>query len=543
MKRTNIYWILLFGLLAAISWLYASINDYNEPILREVRSNLYEAAYVGDFYLKKDSLGEIQRFFKVAETTKYGRAVHIAEGNLACKNNFLKEAEIRKGIERSMYFDSELKKVPKEYLVNLEADSNNYTIHRLSYPPEEVPLAFKILYSPLFIIICIGLIFLFIRFGRYINIYLNSRHKWLVQGVIFVLLSTLILSVISLFQLQISYGFKKNAHMVMTINYSLSLLLRSSVIALIALPFFFLFRFIKTKYLKSYSFADQEFLKFSFLVVGGSLYLLILMLGVYFLIKQQADEMQLSQIEIPQYLQMSISLGLIACSIIAIANFLNNLQKQVQNLRLKEGLLNQSDKRALSAQAALDSLQAKVNPHFLYNSLNSIASLAQTNPAKTEEMALALSDFYKHSTNRQNAHLSTLGLELKQLQTYLNIEKIRFEERLQYQLDIAENALNTQIPRFLLQPLVENAIKYGFDKTTDKIEITIKGEIINTQLHLHIMDSGEPFAGQMNTGYVLRSIKKKLKLLYPNAHEIHFLNKPVKQVHIILDITKNQLYA
>ena len=187
----------------------------------------------------------------------------------------------------------------------------------------------------------------------------------------------------------------------------------------------------------------------------------------------------------------------------------------------------------------MDTLQAKVNPHFLYNSLNSIASLAQINPAKTEEMALALSDFYKHSTNRQEEHLSTVALEIKQLQTYLNIEKIRFGERLQYKLDIAENVLKTQIPRFLLQPIVENAIKYGFDKTTDKIKIRIQGEVINTQLHIRIMDSGESFSGQMNTGYGLRSIKKKLKLLYPNAHEIHFLNKPVKQVHIILETAKN----
>ena len=67
----------------------------------------------------------------------------------------------------------------------------------------------------------------------------------------------------------------------------------------------------------------------------------------------------------------------------------------------------------------------------------------------------------------------------------------------------------------------------------------IQGEVINTQLHIRVMDSGEPFSGQMNTGYGLRSIKKKLKLLYPNAHEIHFLNKPVKQVHIILETAKN----
>ena len=238
------------------------------------------------------------------------------------------------------------------------------------------------------------------------------------------------------------------------------------------------------------------------------------------------------------FILMMISEGVIACSIIATANFLNNLRKHVQQLRFKEGLVKKSQQNALSSQSTLDALQARINPHFLYNSLNSIASLAQINPVKTEEMALALSDFYKHTTNRQDEHLSTLALEIKQLQTYLNIEKIRFGDRLQYQLDLTESALKAAIPRFLLQPLVENAIKYGFDKISDKIEIKVQGALINSKLHLRIMDSGKPFSGEMNTGYGLRSIKKKLKLLYPNTHDIHFLNQPIKQVHIILETIK-----
>jgi len=543
MKRTTIYWILFFGLLTAISWLYTSLNVYNKPVLREVRSNLYEAAYVGDFYIKKDSLGTIQRFFKVVETTKYGRAAQIAEGKLAYKDNFLEEKEIKKGIERSTYFEFQLKKVPKEYLVNLEADSNGYSIHRLSYPPEEFPLVFKIFYSPLFILISIGLIFLIIWFGEYLSVFLNSQHKWVLEGGIFLLLGTLAASIISLFQFQVSYSFENTSVMTVVIDHSISIVQNSSITALLALPFFFLFKFIKAKYLRGYSFADQEFFKFSFLVIGGSFYFSIFLLIFYFLRKLLQDRMQPFKMDLLPLLQMGAISFFIACSIIAIANFLNNLRKHVKQLKFKEGLLNQSDKKALSAQSALDTLQAKVNPHFLYNSLNSIASLAQTNPAKTEEMALALSDFYKHSTNRQEEHLSTVAVELKQLQTYLNIEKIRFGERLQYQLDIAGNALNTQIPRFILQPLVENAIKHGFDKTKDKIEITIKGAIINAQLHLQIIDSGEPFSGQMNTGYGLSSVKKKLKLLYPKRHEIHFLNKPIKQVRIILDLDKKQLYA
>ena len=133
--------------------------------------------------------------------------------------------------------------------------------------------------------------------------------------------------------------------------------------------------------------------------------------------------------------------------------------------------------------------------------------------------------------------------EIKQLQNYLNIEKIRFGDRLEYQLDINTNALKTIIPRFILQPLVENAIKHGFNKGNDKIEVAIRAELIDDQLHLYITDSGAPFSGQMNTGYGLQSIKRKLKLLYPNAHELHFLNQPVKQVHLILDTTTIQSHV
>jgi len=402
MERTTIYWILFFGLLVTISWMYTSFNVYKQPILREARSNQYEPAHVGDFYLQKDSLGEIQRFFKVMETTEYGRAVHIAEGNLSYKNNFLKEAEIRKGIERYTYFDYQLKKVPKEYLVNLKADSNNYSIYRLGYPPEEIPLAFKFFHSPLFILVCVGVIFLLIWFNEYIEVFLNGRYKWILQGGVFFLLSTLVVSAISLFQFLIIFSYEKNPETAMQIVLlsSFSKIFHSSLIALLALPFFFLFRYIKAKYLRLYNFADQEFFKFLCLVVGGVFYLFILILSTYFLTKFLLPEMSSIENIFSQFLQVTVA-GVIACSIIAIANFLNNLRKHVQQLKFKEGLLNQSDKKVLSAQSALDTLQAKVNPHFLYNSLNSIASLAQVNPVKTEEMALALSDFYKHSTNRQ----------------------------------------------------------------------------------------------------------------------------------------------
>ena len=92
MEKETIYCLLLFGILVGISWLRVSLNDYNQPFLHSPRANQYEPAQVGDLYLVKDSIGNIQRFFKVIETTKYGRSVHIAEGKSSYKNNFLAEA-------------------------------------------------------------------------------------------------------------------------------------------------------------------------------------------------------------------------------------------------------------------------------------------------------------------------------------------------------------------------------------------------------------------------------------------------------------------
>ena len=452
---------------------------------------------------------------------------------------------IRKGIERPIYYETQLKKVSKEYLINLGEDTKDYSIYRLSYPPDELPIALKLFFSPMMILVFVGIIFGFIWTAEQFKLYLSSPYKWIFQGGIFLLFSTLVMSTLSLIQFQIYFSNQHSPATLLMTYYYFPMIWNSFFIALITLPFFFCFSYFKRSYLGQYNFADQEFFKFLWLLIGGTSYFLMTTLIISFLSMLLPDKMSFFNLDILQFdfMLMMIAEGIICCTIIATANFLNNLRKHIQQLKLKEGLVKKSKQSALSAQSTLDALQARVNPHFLYNSLNSIASLAQINPAKTEEMALALSDFYKHSTNRQEEHISNLETELKQLETYLNIEKIRFGERLQYQLDIAEDIKKQLIPRFLLQPLVENAIKYGFNKATNKIELTIQGSMEKRQLNLRIMDSGSPFSGTLNTGYGLRGVKKKLKLLYPNAHEIHFMNEPVKQVHIILKSTKILLNA
>lgn len=220
-----------------------------------------------------------------------------------------------------------------------------------------------------------------------------------------------------------------------------------------------------------------------------------------------------------------------------LGNFFNNLRKNYFKHRRRSKALDSSQERALVSEAELNSIQASVNPHFLYNSLNAIASLAKDDPTKTEAMALALSKFYKYQTNRNGKPLSTLKDELEMLDNYLAIEKIRFGERLQYQLEIDEQSKSKKVPHFLLQPLLENAIKYGYNDASEKIDILLKISLSNNKLKIQLFDQGVLFSENLNSGYGLKSVMKKLQLFYPETHSIDFINQPKKHVAINIEVS------
>ncbi|MCP3929337.1 MAG: hypothetical protein GY705_09580 [Bacteroidetes bacterium] len=216
----------------------------------------------------------------------------------------------------------------------------------------------------------------------------------------------------------------------------------------------------------------------------------------------------------------------------ATGNFLNNLRKHLISSAREKKALDISHKNELRLQMELNTLQAKVNPHFLYNALNSIASLAKVNPVKTEQMALHLSRFYKKSIAAKEDNFWTLGEEIEMIKTYLKIEKIRFEEKLHYEINISDHTMDIMIPRFLLQPLIENAIKYGHDPEREQIRIQLSAYKYHEKLILKVHDGGSPFSDELIGGYGIQSVRKKLKLLFPKSHEIYFANQPEKHVYI-----------
>lgn len=531
MKKSTIYGLLLMGLLVGISYLYDNINKYDEPYL--IASNggeCFKTIQVGDLYLVKNEKQQITQFFKVVGNPN-SDSISIAIGNPSYNHHFTTSNWIKKGIDRPIYFDPNLQKVASTFLSSNHRENTTFKVYRQKYPPDQFSLPVQVLNSPIGVIILLLLYFFLIWILDLISLYLSSRFQWLPKVVVLSLLSCGIIFTLYGYQFRGAIALDSYLFPVPSIVNMDNLL--NPIVE--SLPIFLLFHFLKTRYFQQLNFTEQELGKFLSLLIFGVLSQLIMVTLLYWVQSNYSfPGINSYRLDLMGYSSLT-KLFLVNWGLFAIANFLNNLRKHLNELRFQTKRLIKSEQKVLTFQSELDTLQAKVNPHFLYNALNSIASLAQTSPSKTESMALALSNFYKYSINRKESPWSTLGEELQLLKTYLGIEKIRFGERLHYTME-TEEALHKQlIPHFLLQPLVENAVKYGFNKTSNQIVIGIKTFLLNKQLHIKITDSGPLFSGQLNTGYGLRSVKKKLKLLYPNQHEIHFMNSPEKHVYLIID--------
>lgn len=192
--------------------------------------------------------------------------------------------------------------------------------------------------------------------------------------------------------------------------------------------------------------------------------------------------------------------------------WVENEKTREQHFLLKELELTQL--KELKTKADLEALQAKINPHFLYNSLNSIANAIDDEPQKAKQMTLLLSKFFRFTTNSQSQYYWTLSEELDLVRTYLSIEKIRFGDRLDFRIPALDSDLATcLIPRFLIQPLVENAIKHGISKIADKGIMGIQVSEVDDVIEVKIYDNGPPFQSGFQQGYGLRSVNEKIKLL------------------------------
>jgi sensor histidine kinase YesM len=170
----------------------------------------------------------------------------------------------------------------------------------------------------------------------------------------------------------------------------------------------------------------------------------------------------------------------------------------------------------LAKEAELFKLRQQLQPHFLFNSLNSISALTGTQPEKARNMINQLSEFLRGTLKKDEKQWNTLEEEMQYLQLYLDIEKVRFGYRLQTEILCDEESVALRLPAMLLQPVVENAIKFGLYDTTGEVRITIAAKKLDGYLEVNVQNPFDPETYQplKGTGFGLASIQRRLFLLF-----------------------------
>jgi two-component system LytT family sensor kinase len=149
-------------------------------------------------------------------------------------------------------------------------------------------------------------------------------------------------------------------------------------------------------------------------------------------------------------------------------------------------------------------------------------------------MSLSLSKLFRYSINKEQSDWSTLAEELKMVNIYLDIEKVRFENRLEFSIDMTDDLKEVEVPRFLIQPLVENAVKHGVSKRVEQGVVKVSVRKSDEWLEISVADNGPDFPDELDPGFGLQSIYDKLEIMYPGGFELHFLKSPDKQILIKL---------
>jgi two-component system, LytTR family, sensor kinase len=198
--------------------------------------------------------------------------------------------------------------------------------------------------------------------------------------------------------------------------------------------------------------------------------------------------------------------------------------------RFRDRELRASELETQLAKAHLQALKSQIQPHFLFNTMHSISALMLTDVRAADKMMARLSDLLRMSMENAGIQLTTLSRELEFVTCYLEIEKVRFEDRLNLVFDIASDTLDAQVPHFLLQPFAENAIRHGIAKRSTQGEIRITASRDERDLDLRVTDNG-PGIDQteglsLADGLGLRTSRERLRTLYGADQSLDMRNAP-----------------
>jgi sensor histidine kinase YesM len=191
-------------------------------------------------------------------------------------------------------------------------------------------------------------------------------------------------------------------------------------------------------------------------------------------------------------------------------------------------------------KAQLQTLKMQLHPHFLFNTLSHIVELIHTQPKAAEQMLIRLSELLRLALDARTADEAPLRQELAFLQKYLDIEQLRFQDRLQVKLDIDPPTLDHPVPNLLLQPLVENAIKHGLAARPGVGLIEIETKLAANELQLQIRDNGSGVAenGQVHDGIGLSSTRERLAQMYGTQARLTLRNRASGGLEVAITIPR-----
>lgn len=190
---------------------------------------------------------------------------------------------------------------------------------------------------------------------------------------------------------------------------------------------------------------------------------------------------------------------------------------------LQDKISNEAELKNSVTEAELKTLKFQINPHFIFNSLNSMSALTAIDAERARSMILKLADFLRYTLANNEKEKTALGEELKNIRLYLDIEKIRFEDKFEYVEEVSESCLQVLIPNMILQPLFENVIKHAVYESLNKVTLRLNCGMKDSYFIISIENNFEPgFSKPRGTGIGLQNVKRRLELIYgqPDLLEI-----------------------
>jgi sensor histidine kinase YesM len=228
--------------------------------------------------------------------------------------------------------------------------------------------------------------------------------------------------------------------------------------------------------------------------------------------------------------------GLVYLVLVLIYYLVSNNQKLQERMQQEERL------KVLVRDAELNMLKSQINPHFLFNSLNSISSLTMSNPDEARDMIIRLSDFLRYSLKHRENEYVPLKEELGRMKDYLAIEKIRFGEKLRYAFKISGECEEFPVPTMIFQPLFENAIRHSVYESTEPVTLHFECTPDNGYMKTVISNDYNPeVPSRKGTGVGLQNVRQRIQLAYQDRGSVHWQGeKGVFRVTILfpLNITK-----